>query len=218
MMRLMKRIFGPACVTAFLFLAACRGTLPVAQDEPHPGMAAVIIGGLFQDPNGPTSRGETVVGLEGRDGLVYRLRVEAGRTFLYQIQPGVYHLTSVRTIFGSPEKFLTANIDGQPYQTPFPLELANAGEFKAKPGRILVLGVLKVALSSALPGRGPLLSVSLDDYVADKRTMVQNLIQSMMNPAVSSELRQNTQAWLNPLQSILITLAAQPQTPLDQNP
>ncbi|MDE2314072.1 MAG: hypothetical protein KGL04_07850, partial [Elusimicrobia bacterium] len=179
---------------------------------------AVVIGGSFQDPNGPTSRGETVVGLESRDGLVYRLRVKAGQTFLYQIQPGVYHLAPVRTVFGSPGKFLSADIDGRPYRTPFPLELANSGEFKAEPGGILVLGVLKVALSPALPDRGPLLSVSLDDYVADKRTMVQNLIQSMMNPAVSSELRRNTQAWLNPLQKILISLAAQPQTPLDQNP
>jgi len=217
MMAVMKKI-PFAATAALLALSACRGTIPVAQDEPHPGMAAVVIGGEFQDPNGPTSRGSAVIGLESRDGQIYRLPAEAGQTFLYQIEPGIYHLAPVRSVFGAPEKFLSADIDGQEYRTPFPQELINEGEFTARSSQITVLGILKVKLSPRLPGRGPILSATLDDFVKDKRALVQNLIQSMMNPAVSPELRQNTQAWLNSLQKILISLAAQPQTPLEQNP
>ncbi len=205
-------------VALALGLAACRGSVPIAGEEPQQGLAAVVIGAQFAAAGSPTNDGKTAVALKSADGRTYRLYLSAGQTVLYQMDPGLYRLAPVPEPFGAPGRFLHARIDGRDYQTPFPQEFVNSQPINAKAGRIAVLGLLKIKLSAPLPGRGPFLSADLANFAEDKRALVQNLISRMMDPTAPASVRQNALAWLNPLEKALMSLAAQPQTPIDQTP
>ncbi|MHB2025881.1 MAG: hypothetical protein ACYCPQ_04485 [Elusimicrobiota bacterium] len=210
-----------ALCAEFLFgacLAACRGTAPIAQDRPHAGMAAVIIAGQFQTPNGPAKKGDSFINLESREGDVYRLRVSSGKTILYQIEPGFYHFAPTRSLFGTPKKTLRVAVNGRNYRIAFPKELINESAFEAKPSHVAILGLLAISISAPLPGRGPIVNVNLNDMVSDRRAIVQGLIGEMMAPSAARSVRKSALSWLNSLQTALIRLSAEPQSPLDASP
>lgn len=201
-----------ALAVAAALLAGCAGSVPRAGGVPIPGMSGLLIGGRFLLPTGETRNGRLVINLEGEGGRlaeVYRLPVYAKQAVLYQIEPGLYRVTPARNRFGLYGQTVKVRMDGRTYHAPFPRELLRIGAMDARSRKIIPLGVIEAKLSAALPGQKPILKVRLDDSIAARRQLVQDVIRDMMDPNTPLETREGAIAWSRALENSLMELLSE---------
>lgn len=207
-----------ALAAAALAFSGCAGTLPAAHGVPEQGISAVLVASRFILPTGETRDGMMVLNLEGEGGRqaeVYRLELPPTEPLLYQVEPGVYHVSPTRNPFGLHRSTVKARIEGRLYEAPFPRELLRKSNIEIKPKKILSLGVFEARVSDALPGQKPVLRVRLDDSVATRRQLVSQVIHNMMDPAISSKMRESAVAWSRALENSLLELLSESErTPL----
>ena len=199
-------------LAAALWLAACQGTVPDRDAPPEQAISAVVIGARMILPSGETRNGTTAVNLEtdgGSRAEVYRLPVKGGENFLYLVEPGTYRLAPTRSLFGFYQPQMTVVIEGRRYRLPFPRDIQRLDAYTIKPSRILALGILEARVLPALPGRQPEIRVRLDDGVAARRKVVQDVIHAMMDPTRSVESRESAISWSHALQSSLMDILSE---------
>jgi hypothetical protein len=200
-------------LAAAVALSACRGTVPDRDAPPEQSISAIAIGGRLILPSGETRQGYTYVNFESDGGgsraEVYRLPITGGEDFLYLVEPGTYRLAPTRSIFGFYQPILKVVIEGRTYRLPFPREILRLDPFDVKPSKILALGILEAKVFPALPGRPPEIRVRLDDSVAARRTVVQDLIRQMMDPTHSLDARESAIAWSRGLQNSLMQIVSE---------
>ncbi len=190
-----------------LLAAGCRGTVPLLNTQPEEGISSVLIGCKVALPTGETPSGKLALNLEGvKGGEIYRLPIEPRRALLYQVEPGLYHLTPTRSIFGNHQDLLKVSVAGHTYKVPFPRDILRKEELDIKPTRIVSIGIVNVEVLERLPGRPATVRVWLDDGVQARRDLLQNEIRSMMDPNAPSDERQAALAWTHALDEALSDL------------
>jgi hypothetical protein len=197
---------------AALGLAACTGTVPERNGSPYAGVSAMLIGCKVILPSGETRNAQTEIGIESGDGeraQVYRLPLSSGESYLYVVEPGSYHLAPPLGFFGGHLPYMTAVIEGRTYRVPFPRELMRLSASRVKPGKATAIGTVELRVSAALPGKLPEVRVRLDDSVAARRAVVQNLIHDMLDPTKSAEARDSAVSWNQALQGMLMSILAE---------
>jgi len=193
-------------------LAACRGTVPERNGQPERDISAILIGGRMILPSGETRNGIAYVDLEtdgGERAEVYRLPVRGGENVLYLVEPGTYRLAPTRSLFGFYQPQMKVVIEGRAYRVPFPREILRLDPYKIQPKKIVTLGVLEARVLPALPGRRPELRVRLDDSVAARRKVVQDMVREMMDPARPLDARDSAIAWSRALQNSLLDILSE---------
>ena len=199
-------------LAAALGLAACRGTVPDRDARPEQSISAVLIGARLILPSGETRNGYAAVNFEtdgGSRAEVYRLPIEGGENFLYLVEPGTYRLAPTRSIFGFYQETMTVVIEGRRYRLPFPRDIQRLDAYTIKPSKILALGILEARVMPALPGRKPEIRVRLDDGIAARRKVVQDMIHEMMDPMRSLDTRENAVSWSRALQNSLMDILSE---------
>jgi len=199
-------------LAAVLVLAACRGTVPDRDAPPEQAISAIVIGARMILPSGETRNGTTAVNFEtdgGSRAEVYRLPVKGGENFLYLIEPGTYRFAPTRSLFGFYQPAMTVNIEGRRYRLPFPRDIQRLDAYTIKPKKILALGIIEARVMPALPGRPPEIRVRLDDSVAARRKVIQDMIREMMDPTRSLDARESAISWTQGLQTSLIDILAE---------
>jgi len=200
-----------------LALAACRGTVPPRDAPPEQSIAAILIGGRMILPSGESRSASTFVNFEsegGEAGEVYRLPIKAGRNFLYLVEPGTYRILPTRSLIGYYQDTMKVVIEGRTYRLPFPRELLRLDPYKVKSSKIVTVGVIEVRVMPALPGRKPEVRVRLDDSVATRRAIVQDMIREMMDPTRGLDARASAISWSRALQNSLLDILSEQQKPL----
>lgn len=209
----MRKAVAALFAAAALAAAGCRGTVPPAHGDPVAGIASVLLGGRFMLPTGETPHGRLYLNLEGegggREAEVYRLPVEAKRPILYQVEPNAYRLTPPRSFFGRHQQTLKVQIEGRIYRVPFPRDILRKPPISINPTKVVALGVVEVTVLDRLPGKEPTVRVRLNDTVAARRDLVQQVIRSMMDPAAPPEVRTNAVNWLRALERAHSELVAE---------
>jgi hypothetical protein len=202
------------CVLA----GGCSGTIPTKGGLPEQGISAVIVSGRFLTPTGETQSGRIFVNLDGEGGKraeSYRLPIRPRQSLLYQVEPGLYRLSPTRNIFGFRQPILKVRIEGKNYFIPFPRDILRKAPLDIKPKRIVSIGVVEVHLQPALPGQTPTVKVRLDDSIAARRQIVQDIIHEMMDPATATDDRESAVAWSRALENSLMDLLSETErTPL----
>ena len=205
----MKR-FRPILIgAAALALAGCLATVPKQGGIPEQGIAAIIVAGRFLTPAGETRSGSLHIDLDGEGGKwaeIYQLPILPHQSLLYQIEPGSYHLSPTRNIFGLAQPMLKVQIAGRSYRIPFPREIWRRAALDIRPKKVVSIGVFEVLLQQPLPGQPPMVKVTLDDSLTSRRQIVQDIIHEMMDPAVATEKRDSAVAWSRALQNTLMEL------------
>jgi hypothetical protein len=212
----MRRFTLAVALAAPAALSGCMGTSPDTYGSPDRGISAVVIGGKIVLPSGETSSGKMWLDFEGenpKDDRVspelYRLTVRPQQSLLYQVEPGTYHYAPARSVFGFTEPTLTVKAAGHTYHAAFPRDILRRFPIVVKPTKIVSLGVLEAVLSPALPGRQPTLKVRLDDSVATRRKIIQDLIHNMMDPNTPTPMRESAVAWTRALDQTLEDLTSE---------
>lgn len=204
-------------LTAALTLAACRGTVPPRDVPPEQSIAAILIGGRMILPTGESRDASTVVNFEsegGEAGEVYRIPIKGGQNFLYLVEPGTYRILPTRSLIGYYQESMKVVIEGRTYRLPFPRELLRLDPYKVKSSKIVTLGVIEARVMPALPGRKPEIRVRLDDSVATRRAIVQDMIREMMDPTRPLDARASAISWSRALQNSLLDILSEQQKPL----
>lgn len=199
----MKR---PILLAGILLAAACRGTVPERNAPPEQAISAILIGCRTILPSGETRKGRITVNFEsegGRQAEVYRLPLSGGENYLYLVEPGIYHITPTRSLFGFYQPVMNVVIEGRTYSLPFPRDLLRQHAYEIKPGKVTSMGSLEARVMPALPGQKPTIRIRLDDSAQARRSVVQSTIHDMMDPLKSSEAREGAIAWSRALQNCL---------------
>lgn len=199
-----------------LCLQGCRGTVPSPSDRTAQGLAAVLIGGRVILPSGETKSGTMVLNLEGvsqggGQKINYRLPINLKRPVLFQIEPGVYHLSPTRSALGFSREALDIRVEKTDYRAPFPKDILRRQAMTIKPGKIVSLGILEARLISPLPGQDPTVKIRLDDDAPARRKLVEEAIKTMMDPSAPQDERDHAVNWSRALQNSLIELEAENQ-------
>ncbi len=210
---------------AVLALSSCSGTTPSVNGRPIDGISAVLLGGKIVLPTGESGEGRILIDFEGEpppDGRlapeIYELAARAQQPVLYQIEPGSYHYAPPRSFFGKSEPELIVQADGQTYRAPFPRDILRRPSLRVRPSRILALGILTAELQRALPGRRRGVRVTLDDSLATRRKLVQDMIHDMMDPKTPQDVRDSAVAWAHPLDQSLEELSEERVRPAPYRP
>lgn len=198
---------------AVIALAGCRGSVPAVDRTPEHGVSSIAIGCRLILPTGETRSGRMTINLDNdaRSSDVYRLPLVPQVPLLYQVEPGAYKLAPTRGLFGFHQPDLKVVIEGRSYRVPFPREMLRKPAFVLKPTKIVAVGVVEASLSERLPGRAPAVKVRLDDSVAARRSLVQELIRAQMNPDVPAARRASAIAWTRALEQALSDLVTESQ-------
>lgn len=185
-------------------LGACRGTVPTLNGPPEGGISAVLIGCRMYLATGETLDGRATLDLEGElgNGETYRLPIEPGRSMLYDVEPGVYRVAPTRSFFGFHQERLKVVMEGRTYYAAFPRDIMRKAPLDIRPTHLYALGMLEARLVR-FPGREPELRVRLDDSVQARRSLVQNVIRTMMDPKATNDDRQSAVAWTRALEAQL---------------
>lgn len=203
---------------AALLAAACRGTVPDRNEPPERDISAILIGGRFLLPSGPTRNGLTHINFESGDDRraeIYRLPVSGRDNALYLIEPGTYRLAPTRSPLGFHQDRIKILIEGRTHRIPFPRDLLRQPSYVMRPSKIVAIGLIEAHVMTALPGQKPQVRVTLDDSVAARRQLIQDAIRNMMDPRRSSETRESSISWSRALQnSLMEILAEEEKTPL----
>ena len=196
-------------LVCLLAAAACRGTIPERNAAPSQASAALLIGCKMILPSGETRSGELSINFDavGESGAkAYRLPLKAGETYLYAIEPGVYRLKPTRSPLGLSRADMTVLINGRTYHLPFPRDIRRRHAYDIRPGHIVSMGIVEVAVMPAPPEQAPMIHVRFDDAVPVRRALVQSVIHDMMDPLRPIEVRDNLVAWSQALQNSLLDL------------
>jgi hypothetical protein len=205
-----------AMLLAAAALSACRGTVPATEGIPDPVMGAVAIGGKIILPSGESRSGDMAINLEGEGGRqaeIYRLPVRLKRATLFEVEPGVYHLTPTRSLLGFHQPNLTVRIEHSKFKIPFPKDILRKAAIKIKPGRAVALGILEARVIAPLPGQEPEVKVYLNDSIVARRSLVEDLIHDMMDSSTPLAEREHAISWSRSLQNSLIDLASESERP-----
>ena len=192
--------------------AGCSGSIPKRGGLPEEGIAAVVVGGRFITAAGETQSGILYLNLEGEGGRqaeTYRLPILPHQSLLYQVEPGIYRLSVTRNWLGFAQPILKVRIAGGAYRLTFPRDILHKAAFDIQPRKIVSIGIFEVRLEPTLPGRPPMAKVHLDDSVAARRQIVQDIIHEMMDPTVAPAARESAVAWSRALQNSLMELLAE---------
>lgn len=205
-----------AAIAVMLLLSGCRGSIPSREGIPDRVMGAVAIGGRIILPTGETREGEMALNLEGEGGRqaeVYRLPIRLKRSTLYQIEPGVYHLSPTRSSFGFHQPNITVRIESQTYKIPFPKDILRKAPITVKPGRAVPLGILEARVIAPLPGQDPTVKLYLNDGIQARRALVEELIHNMMDSSMPLGEREHAISWSRSLENSLVEIAAEVEKP-----
>ena len=207
---LARRLTAAAALVAAFALTGCRGTVPMLNGPPEAGISAVLLGCRMFLPTGETRDGRAALNLEGElgNGETYRLPVEPQRALLYDVEPGVYRVGPTRSIFGFHQAKLKVVLEGRSYYADFPREIMRKPALDIRPTRLYALGILEARLVR-LPGRPPELKVRLDDSLQARRSLVQNVIRTMMDPHAGNADRSSAVAWTRALEAELTSIVSQ---------
>lgn len=206
----------PAILALALLAQGCRGTIPSPQDRTAQGLAAVLIGSRVILPSGETKSGTLILNLEGvseggNQKIAYRLPVHLKRPVLFQIEPGVYHLSPTRSALGFSRDALDIRVERTDYRVPFPRDILRRQAMTLKPGKIVSLGILEARLIAPLPGQEPSVKIRLDDDAPARRKLVEETIKIMMDPAAPQAERDHAVTWSRALQNSLLEIEAENQ-------
>lgn len=194
-----------AAVILAAALAGCRGTVPERNVDPALGFSAILVQGRFLAPAGEAGSGFAALNLEMEGGETYRLPFPRKETALYAVEPGVYRLFPTRNLFGHPQTHLRVTVNGRNYTVPFPRNILRLDPITIKPRKMVSIGILEVKLSQP-PGKPASVSVTLDDSVAARRKLVEDLIGKMMDPNVPVSIRDNVVQWTRALDQALVDI------------
>lgn len=200
----MKRVLP---LIALLLLPACRGTRPARYGDSRLGFAAVLVRGRIVTKKGATLPGYIALNLESDGGEKYRLIFEGDRTTFLRIEPDVYRLHPTRNMFGLIKNYITVRINKTRFRVPFPREILRKDVIDAKPTRVVPIGVLEARILS-VGGRDkrPKIVVHLDDSVTARRLLIEETIDSMMDPKTEMKVRDSAISWTRALENALVDL------------
>ena len=186
-------------------LAGCRGTTPSRNADPSLGMGALLMRGRLITPTGDAASGRLHIDFES-DSEVYRLKLSPVETTLYAVEPGIYRYHPTRGIIGLPQTLLRVVINGRGYKTPFPMDILRRDRITVGPGKVVPLGILEARIEPVRGTAGMKLSVRLDDSVAARRALVQEMIHKMLDAETDPDLSQTAIAWTRALDQALVVL------------
>lgn len=201
---------------AILILSGCRGSIPSREGIPDRVLGAVAIGGRIILPSGETRAGSMTINLESEGGSqaeVYRLPIRLKRSTLYQIEPGVYHLAPTRSLLGFHQPSLSVRIEGAVYTIPFPKDIMRKAAVTVKPGHAVPLGILEARIAAPVPGQEPSVKLYLNDSVAARRALVEELIHDMMDPSMPLGEREHAISWSRSLENSLVDITSEVEKP-----
>jgi hypothetical protein len=211
-MTVARRLVLPLLPALALALGACRGTVPELNGPPEGGISAVLISCRMFLPTGEVRDGSVALNLEGElgNGETYRLPIEPQRALLYDVEPGVYRLGPTRSLFGFHQEQLKIKIEGKTYYAPFPRDIMRKAPIDIRPTHLYALGILEVHVQR-FPGRTAEARVTLDDSANARRSLVQNVIRTMMDPKAKNDDRRSAVAWTRALESQLSDIVTESQ-------
>lgn len=201
----MKRLLLPALL---LSLAACRGTYATRYGDSKFGFAGVIIRGRILTPAGEMPDGRLALNLKG-DVEEYRLKFVPGETTLFRVEPDVYRLHPTRNLLGFVQKRLKVEIAGRVFSVPFPREILRKEAVEARPTHLIPLGVLEAKLLPVEKGKRPQVVVSFDDSLQARRSLIEDVIEKMIDPEVSVETRFAATSWARALENALLAIQSE---------
>jgi len=193
-----------ALIAAFLLGTGCMGTRPQRFGPSSLGFGAVIIRCRLILPDGETRLGGLHMNLEAENGEAYRLRTVPDETTLYRVEPDRYRLHPTRSLFGFVQNRLKVHIADQTYSLPFPRSLLRKDPIEVKPRKIVPIGILEARLLPIRRGREPRVEVRLDDSIATRRKLVEDLIKQQMDHRTPIEIRDKLISWTRALEQALI--------------
>ncbi len=187
-------------------LAACRGTRPVRFGESKFGFSSLIVRGRIVTPTGEITTGKMSLNLESDEAERYRVPFEPGRTVVWRIEPDLYRVHPTRNIFGSVQRDLSVQIAGRNFRVPFPRHILRKEELDVKPTWMVPIGILEAKLFPIQKGKPPKIIVTLDDSVATRRKLIQEVIDMMVDPTVPIKIRSSAISWTRALQNALLEM------------
>ncbi|MBI5631165.1 MAG: hypothetical protein HY921_09815 [Elusimicrobia bacterium] len=194
---------GKWIISLCCLAAACRGTIPELHEPPSRNVGGFLVGlKISTELSGEASSGKFILNLESGS-EIYRLALEPGQSYLYQVEPGIYRLAPERSLFGGRRTLMSISAQGQEYQLPFPRELDRHESLSVEPGDILVLGRVEVSVAEAQAGREALVRIRLNQSVAARRDLVQAMIRKIMDPSQPLPARESALSWVQALEKNL---------------
>ena len=200
-----------------MLLISCSGSRPVRYGDFKFGYAGVLVRGRILTPTGETENGRMALNLESSSEK-YRLEFEPGMTTLLRIEPDHYRLHPTRNFFGLIQEDLTVVIAGRKFTVPFPRDIMRLTPVEAKPKRLIPLGILEAKLLPIKKGHQPKVIVRLDNGIAARREIVEDMIKKMMDPKSKLKTRDSTVTWSRALEKALIDIQGEEETALSYKP
>ena len=193
-MRFMRRGW---IISVLLPLTACRASLPPTTTGPSPLYAALLVKGRIVMPAGEVDAGMITLDMESPM-HEYQIDFIPKKTILYSVEPGAYHFSPIRTVFGRTSTILKLKISGQNFDVPFPAELLRRSVV-APPTQVIPVGILVARVSTPPHQSQYVFHVSLDDSLRARKSLVQDAIRQLMDTNTSSAQRENPVKWIRAL-------------------
>ncbi|OGR57937.1 MAG: hypothetical protein A2X36_05190 [Elusimicrobia bacterium GWA2_69_24] len=188
---------------ALLLSGGCQGTSPKRYGEAALGFGAVLIRARLILPDGETRIGSIAMNLESANDS-YRLVALPDQTSLLRIEPDKYRLGPTRNMFGMLQKNLKVRIGNRVYVVPFPRDILRKDRLNVRPTKIVAIGYIEARLLPIQRGREPRVEVRLDDSVASRRRLIEDIIQRQMDHRTPTDIRDNLISWTRSLEQLLI--------------
>lgn len=213
MIRNMRRIgfssLRALAAAAWLPMCGCMGSSPAHFGEKALGFGAVVIRSRLVLPTGETREGRLTMNFEAEGGERYRFVCLPDETSLFRIEPDRYRLHPTRNIFGFVQSHIKVHMADEVYSVPFPRSIMRKAAIEVRPRKIVPIGVLEARLLPIKRGRRPKVVVHLDDSVATRRKLIQDLIHRQMDHRTPTDLRDNIISWTRALEESLIRVAGE---------
>lgn len=200
-----------------LLCTSCSGTRPVRFGPAKFGFAGVIVRGRILTPTGEVKKGKMALNFESA-GIRYRIRFEPGETTIQRIEPDKYRVHPTRGLFGFVDQYLTVEIIDRKFRVPFPRDILRKPPMDVRPTKLAPIGILEVKLLPIKKGRRPKIIVRLDDSIAARRSLVEDMIRKMMDPQVKPRIRSSTVSWTRALEQALVKIQGEEEATLSYKP
>lgn len=194
-----------AALAPIVLLLGCQGSTPPRNTTPTAvSNAAVLLRAKLSLPSGEIRSGYIDIDIES-DANDYRLRALPGTT-LYVIEPGAYHFSPARGLFGSVKNELVINFNGRSKPITFPLSLLRHDSFDVKPHHIVSIGILEARLENVSGSLEPEVSFRLVDDPTTRKSLVEDMIHKMMDKNLDPDTRDTAVVWSRALEESLVEL------------